>query len=292
MYQENSSPATIQKALYWLNKQDENWSKHIKDSNTAVKMYLKSHKKPSQASPFQKKLEKFCETNFGVLLQKPHQSLSPETLSPPQENLAESQLTISVKKETYNQDSYKSFESFPAAQNKTTSQKKTNSDHSLLKQNKISALSSQNYTFYEDKFFTGITKEQGNSNKKNPNLNPETYKNFKFPLVEQDPSAELKETNPNSEQKTTLQKTNFKTQKDTKSITLNSAKLQAHEESSAIPADSVISAAVKSLAGIHITLDSKNFQVLEEVKKEWNLKTNEEALNLLIQAGKRNLNSL
>ena len=56
----SNSPATIQKALYWLNKQDHNWPQHIEDSNTAVKMYLKSQKGQTEPSEFQKKLEKFC----------------------------------------------------------------------------------------------------------------------------------------------------------------------------------------------------------------------------------------
>ena len=55
-----NSPATIQKALYWLSKQDQNWSQYIEDSNTAVKMYLKSQKRQTESSKFQKKLEKFC----------------------------------------------------------------------------------------------------------------------------------------------------------------------------------------------------------------------------------------
>ena len=202
MYQKNSSPATIQKALYWIHNQNENWSKYIKDSNTFVKMYQKSHKKETQISQFQKNLQSFCESNFGVSLQKQSSS----TLSPPPNNL-DNTPDISIKEER--QDSYESFKSLLIGQN----------------------------------------------------LSPD-LKNTKLP------------------------ETKLKTQKDSKNISLNSTKLQTHKESSFIPAP------VKFFAGTPITIDSKNLQVIEEVKKEWNLKNNEEALNLLIQTGRRKLNRI
>ncbi|MBC6414788.1 MAG: hypothetical protein GDA46_00110 [Bdellovibrionales bacterium] len=54
-----NSPATIQKALYWFNKQDKSWLEHIEDSNTIVKMYLNSQKKSEEDSKFQTQVEKF-----------------------------------------------------------------------------------------------------------------------------------------------------------------------------------------------------------------------------------------
>lgn len=105
MYPENS-PATVQKALHWLYRQDENWPKHIKDSNTAVKMYLKSQKTEKPSSQFQKKLSAVCEADFAVQIKnntvkessKTFQKLSKNfnnTLSagtpesPPQKDLAQ-----------------------------------------------------------------------------------------------------------------------------------------------------------------------------------------------------------
>lgn len=41
------SRQTLQKALHWLEKQPGNWSELIKDSDVAVKMYLKSQNKSS-----------------------------------------------------------------------------------------------------------------------------------------------------------------------------------------------------------------------------------------------------
>ena len=202
MYQKKSSPAAIQKALYWLHNQNENWSKYIKDSNTAVKMYQKSHKKEKQISPFQKNLQSFCESNFGAGLQKQSSS----ALSPPPNN-SDNTPGISIKKERL--DSYESFKSL---------------------------------------------------------------------LIGQNPPPDLKNTK--------LPETKLKTQKDSKNISPSGAKLQTHKESPVIPAP------VELFAGASITIDSKNLQVLEEVKKEWNLKNNEEALNLLIQTGRRKLNRI
>ena len=227
MYQKNhSSPAAIQKALYWLHNQNENWSKYIKDSNTVVKMYQKSHKKESQTSQFQKNLQNFCESNFGADLQKQSSS----ALSPPPNN-CDSTFGASLQKQS----------------SSALSPPPNNCDNAPD---------------------ISIKKERRDS-----------YENFKSLLTGQILSPDLKNTK-------LPEKTKLKTQKDSKNTRPNNTKLQNHKESSVIPKS------VESFAGTPITIDSKNLQVLEEVKKEWNLKNNEEALNLLIQAGIKKLNQL
>lgn len=51
----------VLKALHWLEKQPHNWSSHIKDSNVAVRMYLKSQKKKEGEMAFQKELQDFVK---------------------------------------------------------------------------------------------------------------------------------------------------------------------------------------------------------------------------------------
>ena len=50
----NHPEPTVLKALHWLNKQPDNWAEHIKDTNIAVKMYLKSQNKCDKQSNKQK----------------------------------------------------------------------------------------------------------------------------------------------------------------------------------------------------------------------------------------------
>jgi len=178
MYPENS-PATVQKALHWLYKQDENWSKHIKDSNTAVKMYLKSHKKVTPPSQFQKKLSAVCEADFAV----------------------------QIKNNTVKESS-KTFQKFS--------------------------------------------------------------KNFNNSL-----SAGTPESPP---------------QKDLS---------QKYLRNPGVPADKLPFFSKKEAPcqedqqeGQDVRLDPRSLQTIEDIKKEWNLKSLEESLRLLIQAGKKSLNRL
>ena len=205
MYQTNS-PTTIQKALKWLNKQDLNWSKHIKDNNTAVKMYLKSQQTQKAPSQFQKKLEKVCETNFGVRLQKPNQNLNSF------ENQQELQSNLSA----------------------------------------------------------GILRP--------PLNNPADI-----------PTSSLKQKNSSKKTNPMISSTDWE-QKINE--TLNFKKITSkHEEILKIEKKQTTHCLNKKITH-SVTLDSINLQTIEETKKAWNLKTLEEALNLLIQAGKKNLNRL
>lgn len=57
------SEQTVLKALNWLDKQPDNWSEHIKDSNIAVKMYLKSQGKNKERKlAFTKEIKQFLKT--------------------------------------------------------------------------------------------------------------------------------------------------------------------------------------------------------------------------------------
>jgi len=63
----NHPEPTVLKALNWLNKQPENWAEPIKDTNIAVKMYLKSQNKwNKQKSTFSKEIKQLLtkEENF------------------------------------------------------------------------------------------------------------------------------------------------------------------------------------------------------------------------------------
>lgn len=60
---QNYSEQTVLKALHWLNRQPDNWSEHVKDSNVAVKMYLKSQKKNGKKeSSFAKEVAQVLKT--------------------------------------------------------------------------------------------------------------------------------------------------------------------------------------------------------------------------------------
>ena len=56
----NYSRPTVLKALHWLNEQPHRWAHHIKDSNIAVRMYLKSQKQ-NRESNFKKEIQKFIK---------------------------------------------------------------------------------------------------------------------------------------------------------------------------------------------------------------------------------------
>ena len=58
---EQHSKQTLLKALHWLDQQPDNWSEHIKDSNLAVKMYLKSQNKEEKTSSLAKELSPFVK---------------------------------------------------------------------------------------------------------------------------------------------------------------------------------------------------------------------------------------
>ena len=67
-FQKNYSENTLKKALHWLDEQDHGWSQHIKDSNVAVQMYLKSHKKEEpEENPFQKEMKSFLSEDIGAV---------------------------------------------------------------------------------------------------------------------------------------------------------------------------------------------------------------------------------
>ena len=54
---------TVLKALHWLDQQPNNWTEHIKDTNIAVKMYLKSqHRNNKKKSTFTKEIKQFLKT--------------------------------------------------------------------------------------------------------------------------------------------------------------------------------------------------------------------------------------
>ena len=54
---------TVLKALHWLDKQPNNWTEYIKDTNIAVKLYLKSQYKDNKAeSNFTKEIKQFLKT--------------------------------------------------------------------------------------------------------------------------------------------------------------------------------------------------------------------------------------
>ena len=62
------SESTLKKALHWLDNQNEDWPQYIKDSNIAVKMYLKSQKKEEEeSSSFQKELAGLLGPDTGAV---------------------------------------------------------------------------------------------------------------------------------------------------------------------------------------------------------------------------------
>jgi len=87
-----NSVASIQKALYWLSSQDENWTRHIKDSNIAVQMHTKAQAQKEVNSSFQKKIESFCKEPAedqltqlnSIEISSVETQLNPTPLRPPQ----------------------------------------------------------------------------------------------------------------------------------------------------------------------------------------------------------------
>ena len=82
---QSGSEQTILKALHWLDKQPDNWAEHIKDTNIAVKMYLKSQK-PNPSNSFTKEIKTFLKT-------KDKESASFQQQSPTEEELIDAFLT-------------------------------------------------------------------------------------------------------------------------------------------------------------------------------------------------------
>lgn len=87
---QNPEPVILKEALHWLNQQPDNWAEYIKDSNIAVKMYLKSQNRRNKSS-FQKEIQQFVtkeeqknlkEPAGAVLAKKPPPPLAP-VKSPP-----------------------------------------------------------------------------------------------------------------------------------------------------------------------------------------------------------------
>ena len=85
------SKSTMLKALRWLNEQPHHWASHIKDSNIAVHMYLKSQKQ-NKESEFKKEIQQFIkapkiknEEPPGAVLRKalkPYNRASPPASGP------------------------------------------------------------------------------------------------------------------------------------------------------------------------------------------------------------------
>lgn len=66
-FQKSYSEKTLKKALHWLGQQDHGWPQHIKDSNVAVQMYLKSNKDKKKENSFQKELQEFLNEDIGAV---------------------------------------------------------------------------------------------------------------------------------------------------------------------------------------------------------------------------------
>ena len=81
-FYQNHSETTVKKALHWLNEQDNDWSKHIKDSNIAVKMYLKSQKKERESSSQKEIQNSFLKETGAVLKNFSAQKSPPANFSP------------------------------------------------------------------------------------------------------------------------------------------------------------------------------------------------------------------
>ena len=79
------SEPTVLKALHWLNQQPHNWAEHIKDSNIAVKMYLKSQNKKNQEEepPFKKEIQQFLKEDKNSEKEEPAGAVLIKKSSPP-----------------------------------------------------------------------------------------------------------------------------------------------------------------------------------------------------------------
>ncbi|MCZ0932272.1 MAG: hypothetical protein OXJ52_03860 [Oligoflexia bacterium] len=82
-FHKSYSENTLKKALHWLDKQDHNWPQHIKDSNIAVQMYLKSQKKEEEESSFQKELQEFLSQDTGAVSTDFNKSPSAKAVTAP-----------------------------------------------------------------------------------------------------------------------------------------------------------------------------------------------------------------
>ncbi|MCY4320851.1 MAG: hypothetical protein OXC37_00380 [Bdellovibrionaceae bacterium] len=68
LHTKSYSKNTLKEAFNWLDKQEHNWSKYIKDSNIAIQMYMKSQKeKEKKKTNFQKELQGFLKENIGAI---------------------------------------------------------------------------------------------------------------------------------------------------------------------------------------------------------------------------------
>ena len=69
----NHPEPTVLKALHWLNKQPDNWVEHIKDTNIAVKMYLKSQNKcnKQKSTTFSKEITQLLTKDEGFKSEEP-----------------------------------------------------------------------------------------------------------------------------------------------------------------------------------------------------------------------------
>ena len=249
MYHKNT-PATIQKALYWLYQQEE-WPQHITDSNTALKMYLKAHKKDKETSSFQKNLGTVCE-NLGV----------------PIKNLAE--------KKTFSESSPQK-----KAFSKKTPFKTELRDHSMKLETKVVKVLDDLKIFdhsmkLKTKESCRFAKEKSDSIAMEKTQKQESYCESPFAVQIKKPIAPcLTKSSGQEGVKTHL---TLHATKPNKPVFNNKRELQ--KDMFVRKQDSFIS------------LDTQSLQTLEDVKKEWNLKSDAEALSLLIEAGRKNLQRL
>ena len=100
------SKPTVLKALHWLNQQPHNWAEHIKDSNIAVKMYLKSQntKNQEEEPSFKKEMQQFLKEDKNSEEEEPAGAVLIKKSSPPVDwpsdssDFKEKQPTLSLEK--------------------------------------------------------------------------------------------------------------------------------------------------------------------------------------------------
>ena len=265
MYHKNT-PATIQKALYWLYQQEE-WSQHITDSNTAVKMYLKAHKKEEELSLFQKNLGTVCE-NLGVSIKSlPEKSLAEKSLA--EKSLAEKSLpekkTFSKKTQLKKEERDVSME-FETKESYIVSQKKSDSIKKPL------SLTKESYSLSKKSDSVVMEKVQ----------KQESYCESPFAVQIKKPIAPCT-TKSSGQIKSSGQKgveTHLALHTTRQHSLVFNNKRELQKDMLVRKQDSSVS------------LDTQSLQTLADVKKEWNLKSDAEALSLLIEAGRKNLQRL
>ena len=114
-FQKSYSANTLKKALHWLDKQDHGWSQHIKDSNVAVQMYLKSKQTEKEESSFQKEIKGFLNEGLGAVSTDFNRSPPAKTeIAPSQKNPADFYETASLKSNAFSLDE-KSLQSLKLA---------------------------------------------------------------------------------------------------------------------------------------------------------------------------------